>query len=143
MVLSEKFQDPQVQAQIAQDCAQLMDQQVARKTGLGGLAIKAAYTALKGIGPNYVPRAIHGLLPQALVAMDPMWQVGVQTGDPVAHLSQNPAQTAEILLSVTDNKIKNAQNKIVIATYKKVRNSVKGDVEQAVPGLAQIIAQYS
>ena len=143
MGLSETINTPDIHTQLANDFAKLMDEQVAAKTGLGGLAIKAAYGALKGIGPGYVPRAIRNLMPNAIVAIDPLWQEGVNAGDPVIHLSDNKSQAAEILLTVTDDKIANAQNKVVIATYKKLRKSVKGDVEAAVPGLANILLQYA
>ncbi|MEO0374953.1 MAG: hypothetical protein AAF329_10080, partial [Cyanobacteria bacterium P01_A01_bin.17] len=108
-----------------------------------GLAIKTAYRALKGLGPGYIPRALQGLLPPALRAVEPMWDEGLRAGDPVEHLSQNREQTAEVLLGVTDTKISKAQNKIVIAAYKQVRKSVKSDVEEAVPGLAKIIDNHA
>ncbi len=143
MGLSNSIQDQETQAKIAEECAELMDTQVAAKKGISGIAIKTAYRALKGLGPNYIQRALQGLLPPALKAVDPIWDEGIQAGDPVAHLSQNREKTAEVLLSVTDTKISKAKNKIVIATYKQVRKSVKGDVEEAVPGLATIINNYA
>jgi hypothetical protein len=143
MGLNDQCKDPKIQAKISQDCAQLIDDQVAEKKGLGGLAIKTAYGVLKGIGPGYFPRVIQNLLPKAMIAMDSIWQEGLQAGDPVAFLSQNKSRTAEILLGVTDDKIANAKNKIVIGTYNKLRKSIKGDVEEAVPGLAKIISQYA
>lgn len=143
MTLRDQVQDEETQASIAADCAQLMDKQVAAKKGMSGLAIKTAYKALKGIGPGYIPRALKSLVPQALDALDPMWAAGLQSGDPVGHLSQNSAETADVLLGVTDHKLSVAKNKIVIATYKKVRKSVKGDVEAAVPGLAEILGNYA
>jgi len=143
MNLRDQVKDEETQVSIAADCAQLMDKQVAAKTGISGLALKTAYKALKGIGPGYIPRALKSLVPQALDALDPMWSAGLQAGDPVDHLSQNPSETADVLLSVTDNKLSNAKNKIVIATYKKVRKSIKGDVEAAVPGLAEILGHYA
>ncbi len=139
MGLHDQVQDQETKARIVADCAKLMDEQVAAKSGLSGLAVKTAYRALKGIGPGYIPRALQGLLPQAIEALDPMWDQGLQMGDPVEHLSQNRTETAEVLLSITDAQITRAKNKVVIATYKKVRKSVKGDVADAVPGLAQII----
>lgn len=143
MGLKDQIKGEQTEANIAEDCATLMDEQVATKTGVSGLAIKTAYRALKGVGPGYIPRALQSLVPQALDALDPMWTEGLQVGDPVEHLSQNPAETANVLLSVTDRKAANAQNKIVVATYKRVRKSVKGDVEAAVPGLARILGNYA
>ena len=143
MGLSQTINHPEIHSKIAQDCAELMDEQVAAKTGLGGLAIKTAYGVLKGLGPGYVPRAIANLMPKAIVAIDPLWEEGLGAGDPVSHLTDNKDRAAEILLSVTDRKIANASNKVVIATYNKLRKSVRGDVEAAVPGLANIIKQYA
>jgi hypothetical protein len=143
MGLSDQFKDDEKKASIATDCAKLMDEQVAAKTGLSGLAIKTAYRALKGIGSGYIPRAICNLLPQALEALDPLWTEGLQAGDPVEHLTHNSAMAADVLLGVTDRKISNAKNKIVIATYNKVRKSVKGDVEEAIPSLARILDHHT
>ena len=140
---NQVVKDEETQANIAADCAKLMDEQVAAKKGISGLALKTAYRALKGIGPGYIPRAIKNLVPQALDALDPIWADGEQAGDPVEHLSKNSAKTADVLLGVTDHKLSQAKNKIVIATYKKVRKSVKGDVEEAVPGLAKILGSYT
>lgn len=142
MGLKDQIESEEKKASIAADCAQLIDEQVATKTGLSGLAIKTAYRAFKGIGSGYIPRALQNLVPQALDALDPMWTKGLQVGDPVGHLSQNSSETADVLLGVTDAKLAHAKNKIVIATYKRVRKSVKGDVEEAVPGLAKILGDY-
>lgn len=139
MKLSERVRDDETKARIVADCTKLMDEQVAAKNGLSGLAMKTAYRALKGIGPGYIPRVLHGLLPKAVEALDPMWDEGLQMGNPVEHLSFKRSETADVLLSITDNILSEAKNKIAIATYKQVRKSVKGDVEEAVPGLAQII----
>lgn len=143
MGLSDKIQDQETRAKIADECAQLIDQQVAAKKGLSGVALKTAYRAIKGLGAGYIPKALRNLMPQVLEAMDPMWDAGLAAGDPVAHLSQNSSETADVLLGVTDTKISKARNKVVVATYKKVRNSIKDDVEAAVPGLAQIFGSYA
>lgn len=143
MGLSEQLNDPKIQTKIAEDCSALIDEQVSEKKGIGGMAIKAAYKVIKGLGPSYIPRAIQGLLPKAIVAIDPLWSEGVSAGDPVTHLSENKSRAADILLGVTDHKIANAKNKVVIATYKKLRKSVQDDVESAIPGLAQIFSQYA
>ncbi|MEM9090875.1 MAG: hypothetical protein AAGC93_19280 [Cyanobacteria bacterium P01_F01_bin.53] len=143
MVLSSKLQDTAVQESLSADCAQLMDDQVAAKGGLGGMAIKAAYGAIKGIGSDYVPGAIKRLLPEVSVALDPMWDEGVQTGDPVAFLSQNSDRTADLILSTTDDRIERKGSGLIVSTYKKLRKSVKKDVAAAVPDLAQILGKYA
>ncbi|MBT9317043.1 DUF6918 family protein [Leptothoe spongobia] len=143
MGLSDKIQDKAVRANIAADCAKLIDKQVAEKSGLAGMAMKTAYGVIKGIGASYIPGAIDRLLPDACQALDPMWQEGTATGDPVKFLSENSDRTADSILSVTDARIEGSNNGVVSATYKKLRKSVKNDVEAAVPDLAQIINSHA
>lgn len=142
MGLYETVQDKAIRASIAQDCVQLMDAQVASKSGLSGMALKATYGVVKSIGPSYIPGALERLIPDAFRALDPMWQKGVQAGDPVAYLSQNSSTAADRVLSVTDARIETSNNKIVRSSYNKLRKSVKNDVETAIPGLAVIIGNH-
>ncbi|MEM9451967.1 MAG: hypothetical protein AAGA75_26040 [Cyanobacteria bacterium P01_E01_bin.6] len=143
MGLRETIQDKDIRANIAQDCARLMDEQVAAKSGMGGLALKATYGMVKGVGQGYISGAIERLLPEAFAALDPMWTEGVQEGDPIDHLTQQRSRTADMILSVTDIKIEKSNNKIVRSAYNKLRKSVKTDVEASVPGLAKIIGTYA
>ncbi|MGG6297665.1 DUF6918 family protein [Leptolyngbya sp. AN02str] len=142
MGLSEKIADQTTKKNLVADCTKLIDEQVAAKGGVSGLALKAAYGVVKGVEPSYISGAIQRLLPDALAALDPVWNEGVQSGDPVQFLIQNRSLTADTLLSVTDAKIERAQNGVVRGAYSKLRKSVKGDVEAAVPGLAQILGTH-
>lgn len=143
MVLSEKIQDPAIRQQIAADCATLVDQQVSTKKGISGMAVKAAYGVIKGIGASYIPGAIERLLPEACSAIDPLWTEGVAAGDPVTYLSNHSTRTADSLLGVTDARLEQSDNTLVCGTYRKLRKSIQGDVEAAVPGLARIISNYA
>lgn len=141
MSLSEKIQDQQTREAVVADCVKLIDQQVSAKKGMGGMAMKAAYGTVKGIGAGYISGAVERLLPEVLSALDPMWAEGVEAGDPVAHLTDHQAQTADRVLSVTDTRAEKTSNGVIRSVYSNFRKSVKGDVESAVPGLAQIIGQ--
>ncbi len=143
MALQDAMQDETVQAQAVADCARLMDEQVAAKGGLKGMALKAAYGVIKGLGPDYIPSALHGLLPATLDALDPLWSEGVGTGDPVAHVSQNSDRAAEAILGITDARIEQSSNKAVKGVYGQLRKSVKEDLAVAVPDLAKIIGSYA
>ncbi len=143
MGLRETIQDQTVRASIAKDFTLLIDEQLAAKSGFSGLALKATYGVVKSVGPNYIPEAIERLLPATFAALEPMWNEGMQAGDPVKHLTENQSYTADMILSITDAKIEKAGNKIVRSSYKKLRQSVKSDVEAAVPGLAKIISTYA
>lgn len=142
MELSEQIKPQEIQSNIATDCAKLMEDQVSQKKGITGLAFKAVYGALKGVSPDYIKEAIERLLPPVSIALDPLWNQGLEMGDPLKYLVENNSNTADVILSVTDAKIEKSQNKIVKIAYNKVRPSVKGEVAEAIPGLTQILGNY-
>ncbi|MEM1290004.1 MAG: hypothetical protein AAGH67_00820 [Cyanobacteria bacterium P01_H01_bin.162] len=142
MGLSTIAQDPATKASMVDDCTHLIDEQVANKRGMSGMALKTAYRVIKGVGPTYLRGAIGRVLPEALRALEPMWYEGLGSGDPVQYLRQNPSRTAEILLSVTDQRIQNSSG-AVVGVYKKLRKSIKSDVEEAVPDLANILGKHA
>jgi hypothetical protein len=143
MGLSHTLQGQQVTANIAADCTQLIDEQVSAKGGISGLALKAAYGVVKGLSADYIPGALQRLLPETISSLEPLWEEGVQVGDPVSHLIQNSDRTADAILSATDARIERASNKLICSSYKKLRSSVKGDIVAAVPGFAQIIGKHA
>lgn len=143
MGLSHKLQDQRVAASIAADCTQLIDDQVSAKSGISGLALKAAYGVVKGLSADYIPGALQRLLPETISAIEPMWDEGMQVGDPVSHLIQNSDRTADAILSATDARIERASNKLICSSYNKFRSSVKGDIVAAVPGFAQILGKHA
>ncbi|MDP8966836.1 MAG: hypothetical protein M3O33_23185 [Cyanobacteriota bacterium] len=143
MGLIDGLDDPKKTAKLVADCVNLIDEQVSAKSGLSGLGLKAAYAAVNGIKPNYIAGAIEALLPETLVALDPIWSEGIQTGTPAEYLIQNRSRAADSVLSITDARIETSQRALVRSSYKKLRKSVKNDVEEAIPGLARIIDNYT
>lgn len=143
MGLTDGLNDPNKTTMLVNDCVKLIDEQVAAKGGIAGLGLKAAYAAVKGVKPGYIADAIEALLPSTLLALDPMWSEGVQTGNPVEYLIQKRSDTADAILSVTDARIEKSNNGIVRGAYNKLRGSAKNYVEDAVPGFAQVIDKYA
>lgn len=143
MELTTKINGSDIYNSIAADCSQLMDDLVSAKSGLSGMAFKATYKVVKGVGADYIPGAIKRLLPATLKALDPIWAEGREKGDPVAYLSEHSDRTADLILSTTDERIKNNGGGIIGASYKKLRKSVKPDVVAAVPELAKILDKHT
>lgn len=139
MSLSNLLGDANKKDTLVADLTKLIDTQVASMGGVSGLALKAGYSAIKGISPVYITKVLEHLLPEALVALDPLWSEGVQSGDEVDYFSKNKSRVADSLLGITDARIKKSNNKTVTAIYGKLRNSVNKHVEDAVPGLAKVI----
>jgi hypothetical protein len=143
MALSDDLLNPNKKDILVADCTKLLDTQVANMGGVSGLGLKAAYSVVKGIRPTYCSDAIKGLLPQSLNALDPIWSEGIQAGNPVGHLTENCDRAADALLAITDARIEKSNNTIVRGAYSKLRNSAKKHVEDAIPGLANIIDNHS
>ncbi len=143
MNLVEGLNDPNKKEMVVADCLKLIDNLVASTGGISGLGLKASYAAVKGVMPGYCAGAVERLLPESFAALDPIWNEGTQTKDPVEYLIQNRDRTAEVLLGVTDAKIQKKQGGVVRGAYEKLRSSAKGHVEKAVPDLAKIIDNYT
>ncbi|AFY46209.1 hypothetical protein Nos7524_0287 [Nostoc sp. PCC 7524] len=143
MALSDGLVDSHKRAMVVDDCCTMIDNQLAAKSGLSGMALKAAFAALKGVKPGYIPYVVEQLLPSCFTAIDPIWSEGIKNGDPVGHLAANRSRTADALLSITDERVKNTKRAIVRGTYEKLRGSAKQHVEEAVPDLAQVIDKYT
>jgi|694.fasta_scaffold05635_20 hypothetical protein len=142
MGLQDVLQDPTVYNSLVSSCEDLVDQQVASKGGLSGVALKTTYGLVKGVGPNYISGAISRLLPEVMTALDPLWDQGLAMGNPVDYLSQNRDQAAACLLRVTDLKAQTTRYAVVRTSYSKFRQSVIGDIAAAVPQLAQILDNH-
>ncbi|MBD2508617.1 hypothetical protein H6G91_15250 [Nostoc muscorum FACHB-395] len=143
MGLSEGLLNPTKKAMVVDECCNMIEVQLASKSGMSGIALKTAFAALKGVKPGYIPYVVEQILPQCLTAIDPIWSEGVQKGDPIGHLNANRSHTADALLGVTDARVKSAKRQIVRGTYEKLRGSAKKHVEEAIPDLAKVIDNYT
>ncbi|MEH1925427.1 DUF6918 family protein [Nostoc sp.] len=143
MGLSDGLLNPTKKAMVIEDCCNMIEGQLASKSGMSGIALKTAFAALKGIKPGYIPYVVEQILPQCFTALDPIWSKGIEKGDPIEYLSVNRSDTADALLSVTDARVKSAKRPIVRGTYEKLRGSAKRHVEEAVPDLANVINNYT
>lgn len=143
MGLSEGLLNPTKKALVVEDCCNMIEAQIASKSGISGIALKTAFAALKGIKPGYIPNVVEQLLPQCLEALDPIWNDGIQKGDPVEYVVENRSRTADALLSITDARVKESKRQIVRGTYDKFRGSAKQHVEEAVPDFAKVIDNYT
>jgi hypothetical protein len=140
--LSALPQTPETKDRLIADILKLVDEQVAAKKGVSGLALKGAYRVVKGLGADYLPGVVGRLLPEILTALEPFWAEGAAAGDPVAYVDSHRDRAADTLLAITDRKAAGA-NSVVRSVYQKLRASIQPDVAAAMPSLAKILAQYT
>ena len=142
--LTEILNSPEKKDAVVADCCTLIDQEVADKGGLTGLAIKAGYGAVKGVKPGFVKNVVTDLLPEFARVLDPVYQEAKSQGKPVAaHFESNGQRAADALLSITDTKAKNAKSGVVKGTYDKLRPTAKKHVEAAVPRLGRLLEKHA
>jgi hypothetical protein len=143
MGLSETLLDASKKSQVVADCCKLVDEEVASKSGLSGLAVKAGYAAVKGVKPGFISHVVEKLLPEFAGKLDPHWAEAVKTGDPAGYLVSNRSKVADALLGVTDEKAKSSTSSVVRGTYEKLRGSAKKNVEDAIPRVGKLIEKHA
>jgi len=142
--LEEALTDEGRKQQVIRDCVDIVDQEVADKRGMGGMAIKAGYKAVKGIKPGFITGVVTDLLPEFARALDPLYQEAREQEQPVAaHLVKHSGRAAEALLAITDGKAERSSRGIVKGTYKRLRPSAKDNVQAAMPRLGQLIEKHA
>ena len=139
-----------VRAKAVKACAKLVQDEVGAKRGLTGAAIRTAYGVIGRIRPTVFEDAVDALLPDFCDALDPYYadarEQAERDGKPVSAVFKEavPARSnevAEALLGVTDRRIAEARPTIR-KSYERLRGTALGHVEQAVPGLAQVVSGF-
>lgn len=125
------------------DACQVLDQEVGDKGGLGGLAIRGAYTAVKGIKPGFIREVVDSLLDDFLDALDPLVQEAAQRGVSAGtHLAANAQPAAEKLLAITDARVERSTRSLIRSTYSKLRPTAIKHVAAAAPRLGQMLDRH-
>lgn len=143
--LKEKVAEPAVRGRVVADAAQLVDDEVRARSGLSGMAIKAGYKAVRALKPSLIPDAIDGLLDRFVEQLEPFyadWASSEEGESFERFLVNRKTRVANALLGVTDRRAREATNRTIKKTYEKLRPYGEKNVEQAVPGLGQLLNRY-
>lgn len=129
---------------LVRDCSGLIDEEVSKKGGLSGLAIKGAFSAVKAIKPGFIEGVIGALLDEWVGKLEghhAKWLDGGKVGTFGASVTRDASGVAEKLLEVTDARARKADPKVA-SLYNKLRPNAKEHVVSAVPGLGRIVDRY-
>ena len=144
--LKDKLLAPGVRANVLADCVQVIEEEVAGKGGITGLAIKGAYKMVKAVGPNIVREAMDGMLNDFTSRLEPFFEEWQQkgAGTPLgSYLSSRSGQVANALLGITDDRAKKSQHKVLKGAYEKLRPQAVEHIGAAMPRLADLIAKHA
>ena len=136
---------PENRDNVISDAVRLVDSEVASKSGISGMAIKAGYKVVNGIKPTLVRDAVNNLLDKFVDRLEPFYAdwVGKNKSPSFdAFLNGQSKEVANALLAVTDERAERVDNMTVKKTYKSLRPYGEKNVIAAIPGLGSVLSKY-
>ncbi len=118
--------------------ADVVEDEVRRKSGVGGMALKAGFAAAAKMRPDLVPHAIDKMLPEFAERLDPYWQ---QRGEQPfgAYLQGHSEPVSDALLGVTDARLQNPNHAALAKIYAALRPKARSQVAESLPRLGAAI----
>ncbi len=143
--LSELLLAPTKRPIVVGACAQLVRDEVGRKSGLSGMAVKAAFKIVNKVKPGIIEEAVDALLDEFVSYLAPFYDGYLESpqDDMISHFSDQSAAVADALLGVTDTRIQRARNRSIAGAYRKLRPKGQQYVQEAVPGIARVLAVHT
>ena len=143
--LQEKLLAPDRRPKVIADCVRLVEEEVDKKSGLGGLVIKGGFKVVKGVKPGFIESAVDHMLDAWVEKLEghyEKWLAAGSVGSFGAYCGKDAAAVADRLLEVTDGRAKKVDNRAVGSAYEKLRPMAKDHVVQAVPGLGRVVDRH-
>lgn len=141
-MLPELLARPDRKAAVVDATARLVEDEVARKSGLSGAALRAGFAAFKRVRPGIVRAGVERLLPELAAALDRHWIEGSAAGDVDGHFRAHQARIAADLLGVTDAIAARSTHRSLKTLYGSLRGAAEAHVREAVPRLPGVIRPH-
>lgn len=129
---------------VIDDACKVLDDEVADKSGLTGIAVKTTYAIVKGLKPGFITQAVDHLLDEFLDVMNEFTVEAKNSNlKPGAVILRDKARVANALLAVTDKRAEKAESGVVRKSYDKLRPAAQKHVEAAAPRIATLLDKYA
>lgn len=142
MTLTEVLQNPDQLRRIVQDATSVLDAEVHDKSGLTGMAVKAAFGIVKAVKPGIIPEVIEGLLPDFAKKLDPLIEQKPAGTSFAAFFGTRTNDVVQALLAVTDERAKKTTHKTLLGAYQKLRPQAEKHVAAAIPRVAGLVERH-
>jgi hypothetical protein len=143
--LKEILLQPGKRPQIVTECEQLLDEEVASKGGLTGLAVKGAFKMVKAVKPGMIHEAIDGLLDDFVGRMEPFfgqWQAAGGGAGVADYFGAHGSEIADALLGITDERAAKSKNGTLRKAYESLRPQGKKHVNEAIPRVGRLVERH-
>lgn len=136
--LPDILTSPERRPGAVQALTELVEGEVRRTSGLGGMALRAGFSAATSLRPGLVAHAIDRLIPEFAGQLDPYWQRrGAQPFGP--YLQAQGDAVPDALLTVADDRLANPQHAALARIYAALRPRAHAQVSAALPRLGATI----
>ena len=141
--LTALLDDPRRQ-KLATDVVTLVERHIAQRSGVRGVALRAAMAAVHRRLPDAIPRTVDRLLPDFIAHLEPLHERSrAADGKAFAqYLKKDKAQSAEAMLAIADDRVERSSNGALKAFYKGFRGTAEREAEEIVPALADLLARH-
>lgn len=131
--------------EVVTDLQNLVDAEVAAKSGISGGLIKTGYATVKKVKPGIIGRAVDKMLDDFVDALEPFWEAyKTQPAQGFGqYLAGRPQEAADALLAVTDKRAEGYGNGAVTSAYKRMREKAKDNVIEALPKLGDVLERHA
>src|SRR3954471_12303046 len=126
--VSDAISDPSRRHAMIDDGVVELEAELDGRTGVTAMAMRAGYKALRKLRPNMVESNLDRMLPMWAPVLDPYVDAGRASGNLAGYFDAQADQIAEGLLGVTDRRAGEANNKVAVKAYEKLRPRAKGQV---------------
>jgi hypothetical protein len=141
--LKEVLLAPERRPQLLTDCEKLIDEEVASKSGLSSIPIKAAFGMVKAVKPGIIRESVDALINEFVEKMEPFYAAQKGSGKSIeAYFSGKAGEVANALLGVTDKRAERAKNATIKKAYESLRPKGMQHVEAAIPRLSRLVTKY-
>jgi hypothetical protein len=143
--LHEILLAPGTRPAVIADCYQLIEQEVAEKSGVSGTTVKLAFKTVNTFMPGHAKRMVGKLLPDFVAQLEPYWAdfSASGAGDFGDYLVKRGDEVSESLLSVTDARAAASDRPTIIKAYRSVRGNAAKHVTAALPAVGALVQKYA
>ena len=136
--------DASQRGRLIDDCLRLIDDEVSRKRGFSGIAVKAGFKVVKSVKPGFIRQVVDMLFDDFMAEVEPFYAdwAGSKEGRFGDSLLRQKHAVATALLNVTDRRAQRAQTRSVKKAYEKMRPQAMNHVQEAIPGMGRILDKY-
>jgi len=144
--LKHLMEDQKIYKAVLADSINVLDNEVSKRSGLGGMAIKGAYKMVKGVKQGkLLQKVIAALIPEFIEELEPFYIRFQKEGKGSGwsdFLRPDYDTIADLFLKVTDTKAKESTNKTARGAYEKMRPKAKKEVMASMPAMNKLMGKY-